>query len=375
MIPIDSWQRLPSRAIWFGLLASLALALVLIGVAVLMQSSGSAGTLKCHGAPCSRMSGSLVAGFICLFAIYLVGRSVLHFKTFAFLLTDRTLTTVAGYFFQSSTTCRFDRIQDVDTVRGPIHAILGLKTVSVWTASPDQFVRGKRRPDARIVLDAENADWLRDYVSNPPTGTGGNSSAGSAVSPSALLQSAPRANVGLVLVLLIIAALGVPAVLLWKTTSISHPSASMTPATAPVGAARSAPSPRPLPIQQPAQSEVPAQAVPADYTIACAIHGSGDIDQVIPCAKFSEAQRCQHEADFPSNPTAAPAVLTVVNRSREPIRFYWLDRSGTRTLYASLPPGGHVSQQSHAGAHWLLSTRDDQCIAIFNAATMTIGIF
>ena len=127
--------------------------------------------------------------------------------------------------------------------------------------------------------------------------------------------------------------------------------------------------------QQPVHSDVPVQAVPADYAIACAIHGSGDIDQVIPCAKFSEAQRCQHEADFPSNPTTVPAVLTVVNRSSEPIRFYWLDRSGTRALYASLPPGGHVSQQSHIGAHWLLSTRDDQCIAIFNAATMTIGIF
>jgi hypothetical protein len=128
-------------------------------------------------------------------------------------------------------------------------------------------------------------------------------------------------------------------------------------------------------VQQPAHSDVPAQAVPADYAIACAMHGSGDINAVIPCDKFGEAQRCQHEADFPSNPTPPPAVLTVVNRSSEPIRFYWLDRSGTRTLYASLPPGGHVSQQSHIGAHWLLATREDQCIAIFDAATMTIGIF
>jgi membrane protein YdbS with pleckstrin-like domain len=369
MIPLDSWQRLPSRAIWFGLLSSLAVALVLIGVAILLQSAGSAGTLRCHGATCSGMSGSLIAGFIYLFAIHLVGRSVLHFKTFAFLLTDRTLTTVAGYFYQSSTTCRFDRIQDVDMVRGPIRALLGLKTVSVWTASPDQFARNNRQPDARIVLDVDRADWLRDYLSNPPAVTGGNSMPGSVVSPSALLRTAPRANAGLVLVLCAVAALAVPALWIWKAATVIRPSTAPTVQSPAVASAH---------LQQPRQSprsDVPAQAVPADYAIACAIHGSGDINAVIPCAKFSEAQRCQHEADFPSNPTTAPAVLTVVNRSSEPIRFYWLDRSGMRALYASLPPGGHVSQQSHPGAHWLLSTRDDQCIAIFSAATMTIGIF
>ncbi|MGA2397829.1 MAG: hypothetical protein ABSG30_07190 [Steroidobacteraceae bacterium] len=68
-------------------------------------------------------------------------------------------------------------------------------------------------------------------------------------------------------------------------------------------------------------------------------------------------------------------MLTVVNRSDEHVKFYWLDPSGSRALYASLPPSGHVTQQSHIGAHWLVSTQDDRCIAIFNAATMTIGIY
>ena len=124
-----------------------------------------------------------------------------------------------------------------------------------------------------------------------------------------------------------------------------------------------------------AQSHAPAQSVPADYAIACAIHGSGDLDAVIPCAKFGEAQRCRRESDFPSAPTPQPAVLTVVNRSDEELKFYWLSASGARVLYASLPPGGHISQQSHIGAHWLLSTSDERCIGIFNATTMTIGIY
>jgi VHL beta domain len=93
------------------------------------------------------------------------------------------------------------------------------------------------------------------------------------------------------------------------------------------------------------------------------------------CADSSEAQRCARETDFPSQPTAEPAELTVVNRSDEAVKFYWLDRSGSRALYAALPPGGHVQQQSHIGAHWLVSTQDGKCLGIFNAATMTIGIF
>jgi hypothetical protein len=81
------------------------------------------------------------------------------------------------------------------------------------------------------------------------------------------------------------------------------------------------------------------------------------------------------ETEFASKPMPPPAMLTVVNRSNEAVRFYWLDRTGARALYASLPPGGHVTQQSHVGAHWLVATEDDRCLAIFDAATMTIGIY
>jgi hypothetical protein len=93
------------------------------------------------------------------------------------------------------------------------------------------------------------------------------------------------------------------------------------------------------------------------------------------CADLKEGGRCEHEADFRSHPTQEPAVLSVVNRSSEIVRFYWLDLSGARALYASLPPGGHVDQQSHIGAYWLASTADGHCVGIISAATKTVGIF
>jgi hypothetical protein len=93
------------------------------------------------------------------------------------------------------------------------------------------------------------------------------------------------------------------------------------------------------------------------------------------CAELGEARRCQQESAYPSQPTQAPAVFTLANRSREAVKFFWLDRSGARSLYASLPPGGHVDQPTHLGAHWLVSTEDGHCVGIFNAATMAVGIY
>jgi membrane protein YdbS with pleckstrin-like domain len=360
MIPLNSWRRLPPGAIWYGLLSSLVFAIALAAVGAIFQASGRSGVLS---------------GLLYLYAIFLVGRSVLYYRTYAFLLADRTLTTVAGCLYKRSCTFRFDRIQDIDTFSGPIHALLGLKVVSIWTGSPDQFGGKRRSPDGRIVLDAGGADWLRDYLVNPAVVP---SPSSAAAQPQALSQAPPRASVGLILALWVIAALAVPVMLCWNHTSITRPGTAINSPTAAAPAAPAAPGVVSQPPKRHAVRSEPAASavqVPADYAVACAIHDSGSLDGVIPCAKFGEAKRCLREADFASKPTPPPAMLTVVNRSGEDVKFYWLNPSGARMLYASLPPSGHVTQQSHVGARWLVSTRDDRCIAIFDAATMTIGIY
>jgi hypothetical protein len=67
------------------------------------------------------------------------------------------------------------------------------------------------------------------------------------------------------------------------------------------------------------------------------------------CSELGEGRRCQQESGYPSQPTQEAAVFTIANRSHEPVKFFWLDRSGVRALYATLPPGGHVDQQTHVG--------------------------
>jgi hypothetical protein len=86
-------------------------------------------------------------------------------------------------------------------------------------------------------------------------------------------------------------------------------------------------------------------------------------------------QRCEHETEFPSHPTPEDARLVVANRSDNTLKFYWLDPSGQRSLYAVLPPGRKIGQPSHIGAHWLVATNDGRCVGIFSADTARIGIF
>jgi hypothetical protein len=172
-------------------------------------------------------------------------------------------------------------------------------------------------------------------------------------------------------ILIFAAALGLVFLVFRHSTPVTAPTASTAPAATTLPGPASAA--RQVRKVQPLQSEAGAEA--KSYTTSCAIHPPEGLGGVGLCADLKEGGRCGHEADFRSHPTQEPAVLSVVNRSSEIVRFYWLDLSGARALYASLPPGGHVDQQSHIGAYWLASTADGHCVGIISAATKTVGIF
>jgi membrane protein YdbS with pleckstrin-like domain len=395
MIPLNTQLGLPSRAFWYIALRSLVVALfVALFGSIVQLLSGTPGAV-CGGHPCSPASGAHVAAFVYLFAAFLVARAVLNFKWFSFLVTDRNLTIDSGVLARSSNTIRFDRIQDVTTRRDPLHMLLGLKSVDIWTASPDQFAGNRRRPEGRLVLEAGDADWLRDYLADPPV---------AAATGARMTQPAPGAaphggNGAVVLAAIIAAGLVVLAAIAAMKKAPPMPAtsaASATPAATDYVAKRGADGkvhlhpvhsahagvPR-APAVAPTDSAapdavpvaVPAQPAASDYGIACAIHPQQATGAVRSCAALAAAQRCAHEGDFPSRPTAEPAVLTLVNRSDESLKFYWLNYQGARSLYATLAPGGHVDQQSHAGAHWLVASADGQCLEVLDAATMKVGIF
>jgi membrane protein YdbS with pleckstrin-like domain len=370
-------------------LRSLGAAIFLVLIGRLFQVASAHGA--CRGLLCGSVTGGQTGALIYIFAIFLVVNAILRYKWFSFVLTDKNISIDSGVLFRRSCTIRFDRIQDVNTIRNPLHMMLGLASVAIWTASLDQRAGKANRPDGLIVLNADTADWLREYLSDPTPARGGDSSPSRNTQPMTGEGAPRRGSAGIVLALTFAAAVALVFLVLRNSTPVPVPSASAASAASPASQAPQSPPATTLPGSasvarpnadgtknhmrkvQAAQSEASAEV--NSYTTSCAIHPPGGMDGVSLCAELKEGGRCEHEADFRSHPTQEPAVLTVVNRSSEIVRFYWLDLSGARSLYASLPPGGHVDQQSHIGAYWLASTADGHCVGIISAATKTVGIF
>ena len=378
MIPLNSRQGLPPNAIMYMALRSLAAALFLALIATVARLTSNSPNVTCRGALCGTHAGGMIAWFLYLYAVYLVVRTFLNYKWLSFVLTDKSISIESGVLVRNSCTFRYDRIQDIDTYQDPLHRMLGLKSVAIWTSSPDQFAARTRRPNGLLVLEQEDADWLKSYLSDAQTAGGGAAAAGGA-QYAASFTAARRPPTGFALALAVAALSALALMMLWNrspvTGKVTAPAAAPTAASAASPAAPPNGQPRRhAPVRPVQQAAVSVPAVAGNFGVACAIRDSGG-NAVKPCAGLDQAQRCAHEADFASQPTAQPAQLTVVNRSSEKVNFYWLNPSGARTLYAALPPGGQVSQASRIGAHWMLSTWDGQCIGIFDATTTTIGVF
>ena len=138
MIPLNSRQALPSKAFGYLALRSMLAAVMLVLIGGLVQLL-SALPSTCHGALCGVcLSGRQFAGILYLLGALILVGAVLNYKWFSFLLTDKTIRIDSGVMFRRSCTIRFDRIQDVDILRNPMHLLLGLKSVAIWTASFDQ---------------------------------------------------------------------------------------------------------------------------------------------------------------------------------------------------------------------------------------------
>jgi membrane protein YdbS with pleckstrin-like domain len=381
VIPLNTPQALTPRAFWYIALRTLLVSLLALGLGKLVALGANSPHGACRGALCGTVTGSHLAGFIYLFAAFLAVRALVNFRSLSFVLTDKNISISSGVLFRNSCTIRFDRIQDVRLLRNPLHLILGLKSVAIWTASPDQRIGNSKRPDGLLVLDAGEADWLRDYLSDPGQGARQDFAAGhgSAV-PTGAARAQASTGIGAFAAVGGIVALAIVA--LWhgtpSSTSASPTSAPSAPTSADSLSAASAggtsgsaaPSSRP----DVERSSPVTHPLNPQFALVCAIH-QGSPGGMTACSELGEARRCQQESGYPSQPTQEAAVFTIANRSREPVKFFWLDRSGVRALYATLPPGGHVDQQTHVGAHWLVSTVDGRCVGIFNAATMAIGIY
>jgi hypothetical protein len=124
-----------------------------------------------------------------------------------------------------------------------------------------------------------------------------------------------------------------------------------------------------------AENSRSVQDAASDYTMACAIRDSVVVPEVRACAELGAAQRCGHEADFSSRPSQERTGMTIVNRSDQVLKLYWLNFSGSRQLYHTVAPGERITQLTFTGHNWLITTGDGACVGIFNASPIAIAFF
>ena len=350
MIPLNSRQALPSKAFGYLALRSMLAAVMLVLFGGLVQLL-SALPSRCDGALCGVFSGHPFADILYLLGALVLTGVVLNYKWFSFLLTDKSISIDSGVVFRRSCTIRFDRIQDVDVLRNPLHLLLGLKSVAIWTASLDQRIANSSRPDGLIVLEADTADWLRDYLSDA-SANGGPTARSARFTPGAPSMRR-RTSSGWVLLMVAVPILGLAVISFVRKTTVTVAGAPSAPASTVTAPAADATHPiahsRPHHLRSEQLDSTPRRQA-TDFTIACTLQEQARVGDVLPCSHLSEGRRCEHEEDFPSHPTAQPEQLSVSNRSDRALKFYWLDGSGARSLYAAISPGGRSASRA-TGAH------------------------
>jgi membrane protein YdbS with pleckstrin-like domain len=367
MIPLNKPYQLPAAAAWYWLVRSLFVCGAIVLFAYLLRLGLV--SPSCRGTMCGT-SGKGFTSFLYIFAVMLAARAVVNTLTCSFVLSEKSITINRGLIFRNSSTIRFDRIQDLRGNRGPLLDVFGLEAIALWTASPDQRVGNSRRPDGQLLLNVQEAEWLKQLLAEP--------SAHSAeeLAPSASSHTGPpteqRSSLVVGSVLLVVGAL-----ILWGLLDVIHnlhlsPTvpASTTSNSNPADATATPPSsatPR-----DGIAHRIPDRASGAHRVLTCTLTGPAGEQSTVPC--HQQAQRCEHERDFASNPTTTPAALTLVNRGHIDLQFDWLDSSGERKPYGTLAAGGRLTQPTRVGAHWLLATPQGECVGILDAATVTLNV-
>src|ERR1700728_2407347 len=282
VIPLNSRQFLPARAFWYLALRALLAAAVFVMFGRFAHFLANSPVGRCSGVLCGNSDSGVIGWILYLLAGIMVVNSILKFRWFSFTLTDHAINIDSGVFIQSSRAVRFDKIQDVEARRDLLHMLLGLKSVAIWTASLDQVRGNTRRPDGLIVLEADTADWLANFLSHPDRSRA-LPGAGSRLGTQPTGRSRPG-NLGAVIGFMSVVLLAVIAWGLWSKSG-GAPSATIAATTTSERAVAPALTAAPAPPTVPAQatnSQLTAQtyaanttADPVDYTIACSMAPGG----------------------------------------------------------------------------------------------------
>ena len=80
-------------------------------------------------------------------------------------------------------------------------------------------------------------------------------------------------------------------------------------------------------------------------------------------------QSCQNRVEPPSIASTTPATIRFENDRSDAVRLYSLDFSGRRVLYQTIARGQAALQETYISHRWVLTTEDDRCLAVVDAAS------
>ena len=92
----------------------------------------------------------------------------LKFKFINFIVEDDKITINSGIIFKRSKSIPFDKIQNVENIKGILLRLFGISKVNIWTSSPEQIQVYKKetiyKPAGSLMLTVADGEWLNNFI-------------------------------------------------------------------------------------------------------------------------------------------------------------------------------------------------------------------
>lgn len=175
-------QKLSGAATAYIVTGGVIFGIILAIIGVLVLSIGTiAGTQTVNGVTSQSSISAFWPGLVLIvIGILTPFYKLLWCSLFSYAITDLNVTITSGVIFRQSKTIDLVRIQNVDTLYGPLQMLFGIAVLNIWTASPGQFMSSSSmitigntrqtqmtaRPEGRLYLLRQDAENLRAQLSN-----------------------------------------------------------------------------------------------------------------------------------------------------------------------------------------------------------------
>jgi len=93
---------------------------------------------------------------------------LLYFNSLTFVVENDKITINSGVIVKRSNSISFNRVQNVENIRGVLARLFGLSKVSIWTSSPEQIKVYRKetihKPAGSLELTVADGEWLKSFI-------------------------------------------------------------------------------------------------------------------------------------------------------------------------------------------------------------------